>query len=404
MPAAPADRTLGFIGMGEVPDRMLELELDNVLASVRGTAEFVLAFKEQEPNPSMMTLVSLVRDRPERKEVLTQRPDWATAGVYSYASSLVNAVDLPTSLVNRLERAANPLLLVFWDEGPDTRRAVAAALDRSIEVRDLCDALTRLGDLPTDKETTAVPTEIYIKGETKEEIEAELNALDQSQLQELAEEKGIDHEAIPTWEEVASQLAEIIVNEPPEGETAESQDAAGAGEAEREAKEEVAHISNPMTAIEDPAGEFYTRAELERYNIDQVKEICRRNGILDRVPGTRPRIPRYIDAIMEYQDELRAMDQGLAPADGDEPVAAPSEAAPTADEASAMVIQLAADELVEELRSLFVPVVALLEGVSTELGEISAKLDKLASAPTPPPVKAVATKAVAAKKATIVRG
>lgn len=333
-----AVQTLGFFGSGETPERILELLLDDQLSAAGGRVEFVFGIGP-EPNPSMSTLLELSRGR-GRVEILATTLDLE---VFGWAAMVNHSADLVSALINRLAKAKHPKLLVLWDEGSDTQRAVAEALNLEIEVRDLCDALTRLGALPDDKEHSKMPTST-----STQHTLSDLEAMPEDELTTLAESLGIDVAAVSTWEEVFT----LVLAQ----QDSSSAPSSAAGE----------------TAEEDGGGaEPYVRTELEAMQLDQLKLICETNGI--KVEGLRPRMARYIDAILVAQENASDSEA--------EPEAEPAE--PTRHQPAAQAAPKAAsDPLLLEIKELLIGrtdlLAARIEEVSEALTERLASLQESA--------------------------
>lgn len=350
---------------------MLEQLLVDQIKSARGPVEFVIAYAPTEP---MKYLLEFAHQEEHRVEVIVQE------GEVKGVAQTTKAQDPVGPLIKRLVKASKPRLLVFWDESATVRRAVSQALDSSIEVRDLCDALTRLGSLTT-KESNNVP---------KIHTRPDLEAMDEDELEALAESYNIDHGSYDSWEPVIEQILEAQAGDEPSLDAEEAAMPGGDGDDE----------------------EFvpYTREELEAMDIARLKEIVATNELT--VEGKRPRASAYVEAILVAQEA--ALDDGEAPepepapktrkvSRGVEEVAAPGipqvDLAPVTDLVEQVLEAVTASgKTVLAVADGVEGLTAALEAVEARLGAIEERL-----APPAPSTDRVAPVARPVKKAALKR-
>lgn len=281
MPARREPLTLGFLGTGEVSDVLNEKLIEDQVKSARGEeVRFIFPVGEPFPLDSPMTVAyeyALDRGIPFEAVVDARAKSLSEVAENILSKAVTTSQSEATiqKLVSRLERSGNPKLLVYWNEQDDeTKRAVRRAIEAEIEVRDLCDALTRLGRAPEpNKEKVDVASKDYSK--------ADLEAMDEDEITQVAKQFGVDADAFETWEEVIDKVLE-----------AQDGGDGGTDETEDDSSDEGA---------EDEESGLYTRDELEKMPIEELKEICKVNEI--EVEGQRPRSKAYIEAILAAQSE-----------------------------------------------------------------------------------------------------
>lgn len=299
------------------------------------------------------------------------------------AVRVTQVADIPSGIIRLLAKADDAMLLVYWDEEEETKRAVRLAHDQGIKVCDMCDVLTRIKATSPDnsKETVMAAPKVHT-------IE-ELTAMDTPELEELAEELGIDHTVYEDWNDVFP----VIVDAESKLEGAADVEVAGDGEAEPEAED--------VAPDDEQEARPYSRDELTEIGdgpggLETLKGICEYNGI--PIPGVRPKKLTLVNAILAWQDENSSEGE----VEGETLSVAVAEEADIPDDDVVDVetlVQVAVDQAIGRLEPLF----GLVEGLSEELGSISAGIAKLLELAetrvvAPEPAKAVSpTKKAAAR-------
>jgi len=248
-------------------------------------------------------------------------------------------------------------LYVYWDaEDTDLIRLVTEALGCGSQVRDLCDALTRI-------ETPTMAKETEVASTTKIYTQDELRTLTEEETAALAVERGIDPEDYATWEEVE----EAILAAQGEGETPEPEEEDEEGVQEGVEEEEA--------AAEEEEG-YYTEEELDEIaeqsdGLEQLKEICEHNGIT--IPGARPRKATLKRLILDLQASGEPAEEAPAPPTTERAPRKPQEA-PAAPETDSRL-----DDLIREVQALREALVASVEGLAKPLEYLRAPLEQIAS-------------------------
>ncbi len=265
--------TLGFIGSGEPPSEiLLERLLEDQVSSVKGDVFLVLP--EQRSGP-IEFVVQWFADEGARLGV----PDGLGANYETYGD-----------LVKAISKTPKARLLVFWDnKDHDTIEAVSQALDLGIEVRDLNDVLAQIDRVVTEKKENHMA---YTR--------ADLEVMEEAEIIPLAESFGVDHEACPDWDSLNDAILAAQ----------EAQDGGAPVEEDSEATPE-----GVAETAEGDGAEPYTLEELSTFDLNQLKQVVKDNGIDGYTddkgayhqwgePGTRPRARVYVDTILAWQEEV----------------------------------------------------------------------------------------------------
>lgn len=219
-------------------------------------------------------------------------------GVKKIISCAANA---PLGVVRELETTGYPKLLVFWEreqskeESLEERKVVQRALDYSIEVRNLCDAITEIQSL---EEKKIVPTEELTLYSAED-----IDAMSGEDVTAIAVNFGMtveEVEAANSWDDVRDKILEL-------------QDAYLAEQAaDPVANGEEVAADPAMDEGEAAEGEVtpYTDAELEAMaavkGYQQLKDILSAWGYDEAAVRSwsgmeRPRADKYIALIKQLQ-------------------------------------------------------------------------------------------------------
>lgn len=198
-------------------------------------------------------------------------------------------MDEVSDLIAYLDNYEQAKLLVFWSEDDDEmKKIVKTALDQGLEVRDLCDALTRLGALPDYKEPQMAVEEdtLYTRDD--------LSAMEEEEIVAVAESYSIDHASIPDWDTVMDLILQA---------QDESMTETKAIEADPETMVAVAGADAETAGAGEVLPTLKELSEMERQGLADLVETNELVPMMwdktDKawVPMQRPRVPALIRAI-----------------------------------------------------------------------------------------------------------
>jgi hypothetical protein len=259
--------TLGIIGSGEPQSEIIiERLLEDQAKSAGG--EVYLALPTNQSGP-------------------VQR---AAAWFQQYSEPLGKSYDTVMELVEDMSFVGGRLL-VFWDnDDQETIEAVSRALDLGIEVRDLNEALSKIGRVATNKEKEMPTTK------RKTYTLADLEALSEPETEALAESYGIDHKAFEDWPPVIALIMEA------------QSSAGGAGHTINPTEPQGGYADEPLDAAAEDGGEPPTDEEIESWDLPTLKEFVKVNEIAGPwdEPNTRTRPSKYVALIKEWLAEAPA--------------------------------------------------------------------------------------------------
>jgi len=111
-----ANVTFGFIGSGEVSPRAIKAILRDQVNAV-DSAKFILPLTEEHFHDGIAVVAEFALDNEIPYEIVTD--DSALKGVKEIISGATkehSVEDVPTKVISLLEAAADPVLVVFWDD------------------------------------------------------------------------------------------------------------------------------------------------------------------------------------------------------------------------------------------------------------------------------------------------
>lgn len=200
---------LGFVGTGaSSPENTHALLSDFVDAY--GVGLFVVPVVPTFWNANLAAVLDFANDNHIPYEALITAETAGAKGLKPYvdkAKTKTKVINTGVSLINALAGNAAARLIILWDEEPQTREIIRAALDKQIIMLDLTQGLGEITftDVPpTDGQqgdTGTMPTDAQLTWEY-------LKGLSDEDLQALAESFDIDHANIPTWDEVRDLIFE----------------------------------------------------------------------------------------------------------------------------------------------------------------------------------------------------
>lgn len=199
-------------------------------------------------------------------------------------------MDEVSDLIAYLDNYEQAKLLVFWSEDDDEmKKIVKTALDQGLEVRDLCDALTRLGALPDYKEPQMAVEEDTLY------TESDLVAMDEDEITRVGQgEYGLDPTEYETWDLYVEAILKAQDESMTETKAIESDPETMAAVAEANA--ETAGAGEVLPTLKE-------LSEMERQSLVDLVETNELVPMMwdktDKawVPMQRPRVPALIRAI-----------------------------------------------------------------------------------------------------------
>lgn len=304
-------------------DTIIEQLLEDQLLAAKEGVEFILPWSLHYKTAVLAViwkfaeqkLIPITVVREESNEV----PDIANI------KKVISSSYAPLGIVQQLETAANPKLLVLWgnetskEEDIYERRVVQRALDNSVEVRNLCDAITEIQSLE-DNLTEEVA--LYNNSELSElTYDAEGN----EKLQQLAIYWGAtaeEVEAMEDWEQVI-EFIEQAQNAAMNSGVAEATNSVEEENEDQALSNISPEVGSDMTASSEGATLTYEQLKLAFSNDPKLPTQVAKNTVAlygiteDDVKSwsgmDRPRTDKYIAYLDAVQDQLDNGGSGLDP-------------------------------------------------------------------------------------------